>query len=305
MLPITEYKGTFSFVSSRLYNNIKSVLPHYNEKDPETWPYIALATIEKHCPYRGYPDLPTGVAYERSVLERYEEMYSAEERRQGASLNGSFHERYPFNYDEHDVLKDQVDITSSEYGGYIEDEPDVAVDEPDVVADEPDVVADAEDVEDELQRPQRERTSTAGNTVLNHEYCSNRKCMEIRREAARLRGKLFDKNSQLMSSQQNLKEYEAAESWRRNAVSNAEYELGKQKQRADAAERECMLQKTSNIQLVERIKNLEAYCTQLEENITVMDGGRGRKQIQVIDVDSDEDLMEGLGYSEMRSSSLG
>ncbi|EOA92042.1 uncharacterized protein SETTUDRAFT_134070 [Exserohilum turcica Et28A] len=265
MLPITEYKGTFSFVSSRLYNNIKSVLPHYNEKDPETWPYIALATIEKHCPYRGYPDLPTGVAYERSVLERYEEMYSAEERRQGASLNGSFHERYPFNYDEHDVLKDQVDITSSEYGGYIEDEPDVAVDEPDVVADEPD----------------------------------------IRREAARLRGKLFDKNSQLMSSQQNLKEYEAAESWRRNAVSNAEYELGKQRQRADAAERECMLQKTSNIQLVERIKNLEAYCTQLEENITVMDGGRGRKQIQVIDVDSDEDLMEGLGYSEMRSSSLG
>ena len=115
MAPLRTYEGTFSFVSSRLYDNIRYAMPDYDKNDPKTWPYVTLAAIEKHRPYQGYPDLPAGVAYQRSITKRYEDMYSAKERIQSASMNGSFYKRYPFNYDEHDEPKEKVGMSMAEY----------------------------------------------------------------------------------------------------------------------------------------------------------------------------------------------
>jgi hypothetical protein len=100
---LKHYDGTFSFVTSRLHANITRALPTYDKTDPKTWPYVTLATIDCHAPYQDYPDLPTGVAYERKVMERYEAMYSALERASSVGMNGAFHQRYPFNFDRFEV----------------------------------------------------------------------------------------------------------------------------------------------------------------------------------------------------------
>ncbi|KNG45879.1 hypothetical protein DDE82_003839 [Stemphylium lycopersici] len=294
MAPLKTYEGTFSFVSSRLYDNIKYAMPGYDKNDPKNWPYVTLATIEKHRPYQGYPDLPAGVAYQRSITKRYEDMYSAEERIQSASMNGSFHKRYPFNYDEHDEPKEKVGMFVAEYRRYM-----------------------ANGCELPLPQLRSGKSSTAENQAWDRKLCANKTCIQIKREAARLRGHLFDKESQLMSSQQDLKEYETTEVLRRNAINDAEFEQEREKQCADAAEKECMLLMESNIKLMSRIRDLEvkasqiddlgAYCTQLEAEIGALENKgtvekRGRDEVES---DPYEDLMEGYKDSKrMKSSSM-
>jgi hypothetical protein len=299
MLP---YEGAFSFVSSRLHDNVKKVLPHYDRNDPKTWPYVTMETIEKYGPYGGYPDLPAGIAYQRSIMRRYEGMYSAEERKQSASMNGSFHERYPCNYDRHDKLKNWVGMSKTEYRRYMTTvAKGLAVDTYD----------------HELRRPQQQSasttTTTEGNEAPNRGCCANSRCIEVRREAFRLPGELLDKKSQLMSSQQSLREFEFIDGCRRNATSDVQFELEKQRERAAAAERECEIRRENNVKLMRRVRELErmivdtdeleAYCSQLEVEVDVLKGKRSR---DVVESDPDEDLMEGYRSSSkrMRSSSV-
>ncbi|KAI4949603.1 hypothetical protein J4E91_005343 [Alternaria rosae] len=248
MAPLPRYEGTFSFVSSRLYASIKRAIPTYEKEDPKTWPYVTLSTIEKLRPYQGYPDLPTGVAYQREAMKRYENMYTPQERATAASVNGPLHQRYPYNYDRFDEPKEKVDT---------------------------------------------------------------------RREAARLRGSLFDKDSQLFSCQSDLKEYETTEKLRRRALEDAEYEVEKEKQRADAAEKECMLLMESNIRLHQRVRELEVkvkqaqdldkYCVELETEIEKLNRVReGEKGGYVVLSGSEEDSddCDDRPRKRMRSESL-
>ncbi|EMD93256.1 hypothetical protein COCC4DRAFT_132922 [Bipolaris maydis ATCC 48331] len=289
MREILPYQGPFSFVSSRLETDIKSVLPHYDKKNPRTWPYVTLATIEERRPYYGYPDLPAGVAYQRSVLLRYHALYSAEDRKQSASLNGSFHERYPCNYDQYDQLKDWVGMSKAEYQRYMEN----------AAEDINDITEDA--YYDGLRLP------------LRQPCCANSRCIETRREAAKLRKELSHKESQLMNSQQSLKEFEAIEERRHNVSSHVQAELERQRQRAGAAEREYEICRANNINLLWRVRELErqaaqkdeleAYCSQLEEEVDVL---KGKQRRDVVESDPDEDLMEGYISSakKTRSSSV-
>ncbi|EUC26933.1 hypothetical protein COCCADRAFT_31427 [Bipolaris zeicola 26-R-13] len=301
MREILPYQGTFSFISSRLESNIKSFLPHYDKKDPRTWPYVTLATIEEVRHYYGYPDLPAGIAYQRSVLLRYHAMYSAEDRKHSVSLNGSFHERYPCNYDQYDQLKDSAGMSKAEYQRYMAN-----------VAE--DIVYITEDTyDDDLRLPMHQSATPGGNRTLNSECCANTRCIETRREATKLRKELSHKEHQLIQSQQSLEELEAIQERRHNAPSDTQVELEKQRQRADAAERECEIRKANNVKQLWRVRELErqvvqkdeleAYCSQLKEEIDVLKGKRRR---DVVESDPDEDLMEGYISSakKTRSSSV-
>ncbi|XP_014560932.1 hypothetical protein COCVIDRAFT_23014 [Bipolaris victoriae FI3] len=283
MREILPYQGTFSFISSRLESNIKSFLPHYDKKDPRTWPYVTLATIEEVRPYYGYPDLPASIAYQR------------------ASLKGSFHERYPCNYDQYDQLKDSVGMSKAEYQRYMAN-----------VAE--DITYITEDTyDDDLRLPMHQSATPGGNRTLNSECCANTRCIETRREATKLRKELSHKEHQLIQSQQSLEELEAIQERRHNAPSDTQVELEKQRQRADAAERECEIRKANNVKLLWRVRELErqvvqkdeleAYCSQLKEEIDVLKGKRRR---DVVESDPDEDLMEGYISSakKTRSSSV-
>ncbi|EUC40566.1 hypothetical protein COCMIDRAFT_9588 [Bipolaris oryzae ATCC 44560] len=301
MREILPYEGTFSFISSQLETSIKNSLPHYDKKDPRTWPYVTLATIEERRPYYGYPDLPAGVAYERSVMLRYHAMYSAEDRRQSVALNGSFHERYPCNYNHYDQLKDWVGMSKAEYQSYMAN------------ATEDIMYMTEYAYDDGLCLPIRQSAATRGNRTLNSECCTNSTCIETRREAAKLRKEIPLKESQLIHCQQSLKELEATKERRHNAPGDTQAELEKQRQRADAAERECEIRKANNIKLLHRVRELErivvqkdeleAYCSQLKEEIDVLKGKRRR---DVVESDADEDLMEGYVSSaqKTRSSSV-
>lgn len=281
--------------------NIKSVLPQYDKKDPKTWPYVTLATIEEHHPYYGYPDLPAGIAYERSIMLRYHSMYSAGDRKQSAALNGSFHERYPCNYDQYDQLKDWVGMSKAEYQRYMAD---IAEDITDITE---------ETYDDELRLPPSQSSITRGNRTLNGECCANTRCIETRCEAAKLREEFSQRENQLMNSQRSLKEVEAIEERRHNAPSHIQTELEKQRQRADAAERECEICRANNIKILHRLRELErkavqrdeleAYCSQLKEEIDVLKGKRRR---DVVESDPNEDLMWGYTSSskKTRSSSV-
>jgi hypothetical protein len=297
MTALPRYDGTFSFTSSRLYENIKRVFPTYDNYDPKTWPYVTLSTIEKHCPYQGYPDLPTGVAYQREATKRYEDLYSPEDRTVAASVNGSLHQRFPFNYDKFDEPKEQVGMSGAEYRAYMGTTL-AAPSTPCIMRegwedDIPDSAIDCDTLPN--YREQLESASpTLGIKALNRVFCAKKKCVDIKREADRLRGELFDKESQLVSSQADLKEYETTEGLRRRAMYDAQFELEKEKQRADDAEKRCMLRMEENLRLFRRLNDLEmkvkemeeldAYCVQLEAEIEALNGERateerGREQL--------------------------
>ncbi|KAL1801626.1 hypothetical protein ACET3X_001968 [Alternaria dauci] len=291
MTPLPRYDGTFSFTSSRLYENIKRVTPTYNKKDPKTWPYVTLSTIEKHSPYRGYPDLPTGVAYQREAMRRYEDMYSSEDRETAACVNGSLHQRYPFNYDKFDEPKETVGMSRVEYQAYMATTV-AAPSTPRIMREEWENDVPDSAIDCDTPPGHRGRTESASPTLgiraRNRNFCTNKKCVEIKREADRLRGELFDKESQLVSSLGDLKEYESTEGLRRRAMQEAEFELEKEKQRADAAEKECMLRMEANIRLGSRLRELEmkvkemdeldAYCVQLEAEIEALNSERAMEE---------------------------
>lgn len=250
MAPIRPFDGAFSFTTSRLHANIERVLPRYNNKDPRTWPLVTLAMVEKQRPYHGFPDLPTGVAYERAVTKRYEEVYTPRERAEIASMNGSFHERYPYNYDENDEPKEQVSMSTTEY--------------------HKDVAKVAAANIDETRYPERNLTvkrskGSEGSKDTGCQPCTNSGCLEMKREVARLQGELFDKGSQLMSSQEYVREYETTEGLRRTALKDAEYGLDCEKRRADAAEEICMARKRRNMTLLHWIRNTEMKESQMDD----------------------------------------
>ncbi|KAI4916680.1 uncharacterized protein J4E92_009184 [Alternaria infectoria] len=281
MAPLPRYEGTFSFVSSRLYASIKRAIPTYDKKDPKTWPYVTLSTIEKLRPYQGYPDLPTGVAYQREAMKRYENMYTPQERAIAASVNGPLHQRYPYNYDRFDEPKEKVGMSGAEYRSYMANTtpmpstPRVRERE-ELEQDIPDSAIDCSTPHPQSQ-PSEPESPTPATRTQPPSSCTAKTCTETRREAARLRGILFDKDSQLLSCQSDLKEYETTEKLRRRALEDAEYEVEKEKQRADAAERECMLRMEGNIRLQQRVRELEGrvkqaqdldgYCVELEGEI--------------------------------------
>jgi hypothetical protein len=187
------YDGTSSFVTSRLHANITRNLPTYDKTDPKTWPYVTLATIKRHTPYQGCPDLPTGVAYERQVLERYEAMYSALECAYSAGMNGPFHQRYPFNYDRFEVPKEEVGMSSVEYRSYMGDTT--------AVRDDWEQTTFGIASDDDIPYPSpKSANGKRGEHTEERNTCGNKKCPENRRELAKLRGKLFNKESQLLSS---------------------------------------------------------------------------------------------------------
>ncbi|KAG9187362.1 hypothetical protein G6011_05233 [Alternaria panax] len=310
MVPLPRYDGTFSFTSSRLYDNIKRVVPAYDKKDPKTWPYVTISSIEKHCPYHGYPDLPTGVAYQREAMKRYEDMYSPEERSITASVNGPLHRRYPFNYDEFDEPKERVGMSGAEYRSYMATTATVPP-TPRLMREEweddvPDSAIDCDTPP--AYREQGESASpTPGIRPRNRNVCRNAKCAETKREVARLRGHLFDKGSQLVSLQEDVKEYETTEGLRRRAMDDARWQLEKEKRRADTAERECMLRVEANIKLVRRLRDLEvkvkevdeldAYCAQLETEIEAMSAERVTEKRgcdQLSNSDEEEEIIDVL-----------
>ena len=229
MAPTQPFDGAFSFTTSRLHANIERLLPEYNKRDPRTWPLVTLAVVEKQRPYHGFPDLPTGVAYERAVTKRYEEVYTVMERAEIASMNGSFHERYPYNYDENDAPKEKVGMSLAEYFKYMAKSAAANV--------------------DEIRYPERNLTVNSSKDT-NCQPCTNSGCVEMKREVARLQGELFDKGSQLMSSQEYLREYETTEGLRRSALKDAEYGSNREKRRADAAEKKCLVRKKRNMTLL-------------------------------------------------------
>jgi hypothetical protein len=310
MAPLPRYEGTFSFVSSRLYASIKRAIPTYDKDNPKTWPYVTLSTIEKLRPYQGYPDLPEGVAYQREAMERYENMYTPEERASTASINGPLHRRYPFNYDEFDKPKEQVGMSGEEYRSYmatIITMPSTPRVREEWEADIPDSAIDC-DTPVSFSEHTESVSPTPGNRPRTHDLCPDSKCAETRREAARLRGDLFDKDSQLLRCQADLKEYETTEKLRRRALEDAEYEAEKEKQRANAAEKECMLRMEGTIKLLRRLRDLErkveqaedldAYCVQLEAELEKLKGGRvaGKRDYDMLSDSEDEDSEEDEDY---------
>jgi len=244
MATVRSYNGAFSFTTSQLHANIKRVLHDYDNKDLKTWPFVTLAVLEKIHTYHGIPDLPTGVAYERAVTKRYEEMYTAEERAEIASMNGSFHERYPFNYDENDEPKETVHLSFAEYNKYMTKVAAAGMDE----------------LRYPESKPMKEVSKNTDRTP-----CRSSHCREMKREVARLQGELFDKGSQLVSSKEYLREYEAIEGLRRSAMTDAEYDLRREKRRADAAEKECMALMEEKTKLLHRIRDLERKVSSMND----------------------------------------
>jgi len=165
MSTIRSFDGAFSFTTSQLHANIKRAFPDYNCKDPKSWPFVTLAVLEKTRTYNGIPDLPTGVAYERAVTKRYEEMYTAEERAEIASMNGSFHERYPFNYDENDEPKETVRLSFAEYDKYM--------------------MKVSAASKDELRYPES-KPMREGSKDTDRTPCTSSHCREMKRDVARL-----------------------------------------------------------------------------------------------------------------------
>ncbi|KAI4908277.1 hypothetical protein J4E90_008901 [Alternaria incomplexa] len=311
MAPLPRYEGTFSFVSSRLYASIKRAIPTYDKEDPKTWPYVTLSTIEKLRPYQGYPDLPTGVAYQREAMKRYESMYTPQERAIAASVNGPLHQRYPYNYDRFDEPKEKVGMSGAEYRSYMANT--TPMPSTPRVREREEWEQDIPDSAIDCDTPPGGRMESASPTPATRTQppsrCTNKTCTDTRREAARLRGTLFDKDSQLLSCQSDLKEYETTEKLRRRALEDAEYEVEKEKQRADAAERECMLRMKGNIRLQQRVRELEGkvkqaqdldgYCVELEGEIERLNGVRDGEE----DEESD-DGDDGRSRKRMRSESL-
>ncbi|KAI4658161.1 uncharacterized protein J4E79_007143 [Alternaria viburni] len=286
MAPLPRYEGTFSFVSSRLYASIKRAIPTYDKEDPKTWPYVTLSTIEKLRPYQGFPDLPTGVAYQREAMKRYEDMYTPQERATAASVNGPLHQRYPYNYDRFDEPKEKVGMSGAEYRSYVANT--TPMPSTPRVHEREEWEQDIPDSAIDCSTPSAGRmpclSPTPATRTQPPSHCTNKTCTDTRREAARLRGTLFDKDSQLLSCQSDLKEYETTEKLRRRALEDAEYEVEKERQRADAAERECMLRMEGNIRLQQRVRELEGrvkqaqdldgYCVELEGEIERLNGVR-------------------------------
>ncbi|KAI4951692.1 hypothetical protein J4E86_007108 [Alternaria arbusti] len=310
MAPLPRYEGTFSFVSSRLYASIKRVIPNYDKDDPKTWPYVTLSTIEKLRPYHGYPDLPTGVAYQREAMKRYESMYTPQERAIAASVNGPLHQRYPYNYDRFDEPKEKVGMSGAEYRSYMANTTPMPSTPRERKREEWE--QDIPDSAIDCNTPPGGRMESASPTPATRTQppsrCTNKTCTDTRREAARLRGSLFDKDSQLLSCQSDLKEYETTEKLRRRALEDAEYEVEKEKRRADAAEGECMLRMEGNIRLQQRVRELEGrvkqaqdldgYCVELEgeiERLNRVREGEGEESD-----DGDDDRLR----KRMRSESL-
>ena len=212
-------------------------MPTYDKEDPKTWPYVTLSTIEKLRPYQGYPDLPTGVAYQREAMKRYENMYTPQERAISASVNGPLHQRYPYNYDRFDEPKEKVGMSGAEYRSYMANT--TPMPSTPRVREREEWEQDIPDSAIDCDTPPGGRMESAPPTPATRTQppsrCTDKTCTDTRREAARLRGSLFDKDSQLLSCQSDLKEYETTEKLRRRALEDAEYEVEKEKQRADAA----------------------------------------------------------------------
>ncbi|KAI4709267.1 hypothetical protein J4E89_006015 [Alternaria sp. Ai002NY15] len=311
MAPLPRYEGTFSFVSSRLYASIKRAIPTYDKEDPKTWPYVTLSTIEKLRPYQGYPDLPTGVAYQREAMKRYENMYTPQERAIAASVNGPLHHRYPYNYDRFDEPKENVGMSGAEYRSYIAST--TPMPSTPRVREREEWEQDIPDSAIDCSTPSAGRPSSASPTPATRpqppSHCTNKTCTDTRREAARLRGSLFDKDSQLLSCQSDLKEYETTEKLRRRALEDAEYEVEKEKQRADMAERECMLRMEGNIRLQQRVRELEGkvkqaqdldgYCVELEGEIERLNRVREEEEEE-----QESDADDGGSRKRMRSETL-
>lgn len=250
-------------------------------------------------------------------MKRYENMYTPQERANAASVNGPLHQRYPYNYDRFDEPKEKVGMSGAEYRSYMGNTTPM-----------PSTPRVREEWEQEIpdsaidcDTPSAGRMSSLSPTPATrtqpHSLCSNKKCTDTRREAARLRGSLFDKDSQLFSCQSDLKEYETTEKLRRRALEDAEYEVEKEKQRADAAEKECMLRMESNIRLHQRMRELEVkvkqaqdldkYCVELETEIEKLNRVReGEKGGYVVLSGSGEDSDDGddRPRKRMRSESL-
>jgi chromosome segregation ATPase len=158
-----------------------------------------------------------------------------------------------------------------------------------------------------IHPPSPPTESVVRESIEERNTCGNQKCLENRRELAKLRGKLFDKESQLLSSQEDLKEYEATEILRRNTLADAEFQLEKEKQRAEAAEQDCMLRIEGQIKLLKRIgvleskvaemNDLEQYITELEREIMMLKGlgksAKGKRMLAEMELDSDRGEMEG------------
>lgn len=230
-------------------------------------------------------------------MTRYEDLYSPEDRTIAASVNGSFHQRFPFNYDKFDEPKEQVGMSGAEYRAYMGTTL-AAPSTPRIMREEweddiPDSAIDCDTPSDHREQPES-ASPTLGIKALNRVFCAKKKCVDIKREADRLRGELFDKESQLVSSQADLKEYETTEGLRRRAMYDAQFELEKEKQRADDAEKKCMLRMEENLRLlrhlneletkVKEMEELDAYCVQLEAEIEALNGERateerGREQL--------------------------
>ncbi|KAL7775215.1 hypothetical protein CFE70_006133 [Pyrenophora teres f. teres 0-1] len=221
MAMIRAYNGAFSFVTSQLQANLERVFPDYDRKDLKTWPFVSLTIVERCTEYYGIPDLPTGVAYERAVTQRYEDMYTATDRAEIALTNGSFYERYPFNYDENDNPKETIGMTMVEYHKYMEK-------------------AGAAN-KAELKHPEH-RPSRNISKATNRTSCTNSEC--------------------LLSTQEHLREYEATEGLRRSAMKDKGYELRREIQRADTAEKERMICMEQNTKLLHRIRDLEMKLRQ-------------------------------------------
>ena len=310
MAPLPRYEGTFSFVSSRLYASIKRAIPTYDKEDPKTWPYVTLSTIEKLRPYQGYPDLPTGVAYQREAMKRYENMYTPQERAIAASVNGPLHQRYPYNYDRFDEPKEKVGMSGAEYRSYMANT--TPMPSTPRVREREEWEQDIPDSAIDCDTPPGGRMESASPTPATRPQppsrCTNKTCTDTRREAARLRGILFDKDSQLLSCQSDLKEYETTEKLRRRALEDAEYEVEKEKQRADAAERECMLRMEGNIRLQQRVRDLEGkvkqaqdldgYCVELEGEIERLN------RVREVEEEESDDGDDSRARKRMRSESL-
>jgi len=285
-------------------------MPTYDKEDPKTWPYVTLSTIEKLRPYQGYPDLPTGVAYQREAMKRYENMYTPQERAISASVNGPLHQRYPYNYDRFDEPKEKVGMSGAEYRSYMANT--TPMPSTPRVREREEWEQGIPDSAIDCDTPPGGRMESASPTPATRTQppsrCTDKTCTDTRREAARLRGSLFDKDSQLLSCQSDLKEYETTEKLRRRALEDAEYEVEKEKQRADAAEKECMLRMEGNIRLQQRVRELEGkvkqaqdldgYCVELEGEIERLN------RVREVEEEESDDGDDSRARKRMRSESL-
>ncbi|KAF2830456.1 hypothetical protein CC86DRAFT_161741 [Ophiobolus disseminans] len=259
----------FAFIPAELEAMIRSDLQlvAYDKRDPSTWPLITLATLNKHRgdEYAGRQGLPAYVAYEPIIMARYRLKHFGERTRTGTTL----HNCYPCNFDQQNVLKKEVGMTTAEESNFRRN-----------------MRGDAS-FYGKTDTPNRPKTQapTSAPRAQRATPCQNPSCAEGKKQNAAFRELLSKKETEHKKEAQELTARLAK--WKRSfEISEAESE--------DARNR-AMKAENKHRDLVRELDTQRRYCAELKAENWRLKGGSGvYRPATVEDIDSDEETVMGM-----------